>query len=349
MLGRREFLAGAAAMGALAPVWPPDRLKAVQIGTVHGHADGKMATLRRLADAYEVLGAVEPDAARREAARARRSYRDIPWLTEDEALARADVQVVAIETAVEDLVPTARRAVAAGKHVHLDKPAGPSLPAFRALLEEARAKDRRVQVGYVFRYSPAFLLLRKIVANRWLGELIEIHGVIGKKSAPAQRKSTNPEPGGTMYELGCHLIDVVVALAGAPERVHAHVKRVGDDGLADNQLAVFEYPKMSVTIRSQTVDPAGSARRQFSVTGTEGTVEIRPLEPPQMTLFLEKGYGDYKAGSQKVNLPPMQGRYDLELLDLAAAVRGEKALPFTANHDLTVHEAVLRGAGMSVE
>jgi predicted dehydrogenase len=342
-------MASVAALGALPRLRPAERLKAVQIGTVHGHADGKMETLRRLADAYEVVGAVEPDAALRERARSRPAYRDLPWLAEAEALGRTDVQVVAVETALEALVPTARRAVAAGKHVHLDKPAGPSLPAFRSLLEEARAKERRLQLGYVFRYNPAFTMLRKFVADRWLGELVEIHGVIGKKSGPAQRKSNNPEPGGTMYELGCHLVDVVVALAGAPQRVHAHVKRVGEDGLADNQLAVFEYPKMNATIRSQTVDPAGGPRRQFSVSGTEGTAEIRPLEPPQMTLFLEKARGDFKAGSQKVNLPPMPGRYDLELLDLAAAVRGEKALPFSAAHDLAVHEAVLRAAGMPVE
>jgi predicted dehydrogenase len=343
---RRDFLAGTLALGL--PRRPAERLKAVQFGTVHGHADGKLETLRRLGD-YDVVGVVEPDAGLRENAASRPAYKGVAWLTEAEALGRDDVQVVAIESALEELVPLARRCVAAGKHVHLDKPAGPSLPAFRSLLEEAKAKARLVQVGYVFRYNPAFAFLRKAVAEGWLGTPIEIHGVIGKKSGPAARRSNNPEPGGTMYELGCHLIDVVVALAGRPEKVTAHVKRVSDDGLADNQLAVFDYPKLSATIRSQTTDPAGGGRRQFSVIGTEGSIEIRPLEPPRLTLFLEKPRGEFKAGSQAVKLPPMGGRYDGELLDLAKAVRGEGTLPYGAAHDLEVHEAVLRAAGMSTE
>jgi predicted dehydrogenase len=343
---RREFLAGALALGM--PRRPAERLRAVQFGTVHGHADGKLETLRRLGD-YEVVGVVEPDAALRERAASRPAYRGVPWLTEAEALGRADVQVVAIETALEELVPLARRCVAAGKHVHLDKPAGPSLPAFRALLEEAEVKARLVQVGYVFRYNPAFAFLRRAVAEGWLGTLIEIHGVIGKKSPPAARRSNNPEPGGTMYELGCHLIDVVIALAGRPGKVTAHVKRVGEDGLADNQLAVFDYPKLSATIRSQTTDPAGGRRRQFSLVGTEGSIEIRPLEPPALSLFLEKPRGDFMAGSQAVRLPPTGGRYDGELIDLARAVRGEGALPYGAAHDLEVHEAVLRAAGMPTD
>lgn len=332
-MDRRGFFGLSAGLALARPRVP---LKAGQIGTAHGHADGKIETLRKLPGHFELVGVVEPDPALREKAKARAAYRDVPFLTEEELLAKAEV--VAVETDVDALVPAALRCVAAGRHVHLDKPPGPSLPLFRKLLDLAREKSRLVQLGYMFRYNPAF----QAALQAPLGELIEAHGVIGKKSAPGQRASHAPEPGGTMYELGCHLIDALIARAGKPERITAHARR-GADGRAENQLAVFDYPGFSATIRSQIVDPYGGPRRQFSLVGTKGFAEIRPLEPPKLVLGLEKG------APQTQTWPAAGGRYDAEFIDLAAAVRGEKALPFSADHDLAVHEAVLRASGMSVD
>lgn len=331
-MNRRGFLGVSAA--ALLPRRAP--LKIGQIGTAHGHADGKMETVRKLPAHYEVVGVVPDDPAHLK----RPAYRDVPNLTEAELLAKADV--VAVETAVDALVPTARRCVAAGKHVHLDKPPGTSLPLFRKLLELAREKGRLVQLGYMFRYNPAFQLGLAAVREGRLGALIEVNGVIGKKSSPAQRASHAPSPGGTMYELGCHLVDALVALAGKPERVSAHARK-GADGRDENQLAVFEYPGFCATIRSQIVDPFGGPRRQFSVAGTKGFLDIRPLEPPRAVLGIE---GE---GAKPQTFPPPAGRYDAEFIDLAAAIRGEKALPFDAAHDLATHEAVLRASSLPVD
>lgn len=331
-MDRREFLGVSAA--AFLPRRAP--LKAGQIGSVHGHADGKMETLRKFPALYEVVGIAGADAA----ASKRAAYRDIPLLPEEELLAKVDV--VAVETAVPDLVPTALRCIAAGKHVHLDKPPGPSLPLFRKLLDLAREKGRLVQLGYMFRYNPAFQLGLQALRDGRLGELLEVNGVIGKKSPPAQRPGHAPAPGGTMYELGCHLIDALVALAGRPERVTAHLRK-GADGLADNQLAVFDFPTFAATIRSQITDPFGGPRRQFSIVGTKGYLDIRPLEPPQAVLAIE---GE---GAKPQKFPAAGGRYDAEFVDLAAAIRGEKALPYGADHDLAVHEAILRASGMPVE
>jgi predicted dehydrogenase len=331
-MDRRAFLGVSAA--SLLPRREPIRVG--QIGTAHGHADGKMRTIRKLSETFQVVGVASDDAV----ALKRPAYHDVPRLPEEELLAKAELLVV--ETAVDQLVPTALRCVAAGKHVHLDKPPGPSLPLFRKLLGLAAEKKRLVQLGYMFRYNPAFQLALKAARDGRLGALIEIDGVIGKKSSPAERPSHAPDPGGTMYELGCHLIDALIALAGPPERVHAHGRK-GADGRAENQLAVFEYPGFCATIRSQITDPFGSARRSFSVAGTKGFLDIRPLEPPQAVLGIE---GE---GAKPQSFPPAGGRYDAEFLDLAAAIRGEKALPFDAAHDLAVHEAVLRASGMAVD
>ena len=48
---------------------------------------------------------------------------------------------------------------------------------------------------------------------------------------------------GSMFELGCHLIDAMVKVLGKPDKVTGFSRstRPQQDNLADNQLAVFEY------------------------------------------------------------------------------------------------------------
>ena len=94
-------------------------------------------------------------------------------------------------------VPTAARCIAAGKHIHLDKPAGESLAALRRLLDDATARRLTVQMGYMLRYNPAFELLFQAVREGWLGEITEIDAAMGKLAEIL--KGTTPS--GTMPAL----------------------------------------------------------------------------------------------------------------------------------------------------
>lgn len=151
-----------------------------------------------------------------------------------------------------------------------------------------------------------------------------------------------------MFELGGHVIDAVVNLLGRPAKVTAHHRSVSplNDGLADNQLAMLEYAKATVTVRIALVEIEGGARRQFVVCGTKGTFDIRPLEPPQARLALNAPRGDYKKGYQDVKFPRVGGRYDGEFADLAKVIRGEKTFGFSAAHDLAVQETLLLASGL---
>ena len=138
-----------------------------------------MDTMRASAD-FEVAGIVEPDERRREALVASKTYGGVPLMTEEELLRAPGLQAVAVETEVKDLVPTAARCIAAGKHIHLDKPAGESLPALRRLLDDATARKLTVQMGYMLRYNPAFELCRKLIHEGALGEIFSIEAAMGK-------------------------------------------------------------------------------------------------------------------------------------------------------------------------
>jgi predicted dehydrogenase len=303
----------------------------------------------RASDDFEVVGIVEPDPELRAAAEAHRAYAGLTWMTEEQLLQTDSLRAVAVETEIRDLVPTAARCIAAGKHVHLDKPAGESLPAFRRLLDDAERRELAVQMGYMLRYNPAFELCFRLVREGHLGDVFAIDATMSKAVEAAVRQRFLPYRGGAMFELGCHVIDAVVTILGKPVKVTAHQRSSSDDGFADNGLAVLEYPRATVTVRSSLVEIEGEARRQFVVSGTRGTFEIRPLEPPHVRLALDAARGGYEKGYQDVQLQPTRGRYHGEFEDLARVIRGEKTLAFSPEHDLAVHETVLLASGLSPE
>lgn len=356
---RREFLIGAGVMGlaglsgrriAGAPadeLGKGRRIKIGQIGTGHAHAAGKMRAIRNLPQFYEVVGIAEPDARRRSAAEKDPAFAGLRWLTRDELLEAPGLQVVSVETEVCDLLSSARAAIGAGKHVHLDKPAGESLSEFKALLEESERRKLIVQMGYMFRYNPAFQLCYRAVREGWLGEIQTIDTSMGKVLDIESRLGLLRYPGGSMFELGCHVIDSVVKLLGRPKGVTAYNRRsrMHNDGLADNQLAVLEYEGATATVRSSLVEVDGMNRRRFEVCGEKGTLEIRPLEPPKVRLSLSEDRGEFKRGTQEVAMPRAP-RYEGEFEDLAKVVLEGKKFGWDPDHDLAVQETVLLASGL---
>lgn len=322
------------------------RIKYGQIGTTHAHAS--KITAYRKSPNYEVVGIVEPDARVREKAQKSAAYKDLPWLTREQLLNIPGLQVVGVETPVSDLLDTAEVCIAAGKHIHLDKPAGESLPQYRRLLDAAARQHLAIQMGYMFRYNPAVVLLRQFLKDGWLGEPFEVHAVMSKVVDADTRKRFGRYPGGSMFELGCHVIDLLIGALGAPQTVHPFPRHSSklNDGVLDNMLAVFEYPNATATIRSSFNEVEGIARRHFVLCGSEGSFHIQPLDDPKAVVALSKPRGRYHAGIQEITFPKYN-RYVDDAADLARIVRLEKQSDFSYDHDYTVQKSVLEAAAQS--
>lgn len=323
------------------------KIKLGQIGVGHAHAN--KLSVYRASDDYEMVGIVEPDEGLRKRAANSSVYRDLPWMTEEQLLNTPGLQAVLVETHVRDLLPTAKRCIDAGKHVHLDKPAGESLADYRTLLAAAEKRSLLVQMGYMYRYSPAVILLKQMLRDGWLGELFEVHTVMSKVVGGGERKALAEYPGGIMFELGCHIIDQVLGILGKPERVTAFPKQTvtGQDKLLDNMLAVFDYPRATASVKSAAVEVDGGSRRHFVACGTHGTFHIQPLDAPVVRLTLDRPRGEYAKGVQEVKLPKFP-RYVGDAADMARIIRGEKASDYSYAHDLAVQETLLRACGLAV-
>ncbi|QNN21860.1 Gfo/Idh/MocA family oxidoreductase [Planctomycetales bacterium ZRK34] len=330
-------------------------IKIAQIGTANQHAY-KIGTLRKLTDLFEVVAVAEDDPKLRAAAQKKSIYKGLNWLSSDELLAIPGLQAVAVELEETAPIPTALRCIRAGKHIHLDKPCGESLPQFKQLLDEAQAKALTVQVGYMYRNNPAVQFCIKAVRDGLIGNVFDLDAAMGRYDGTGYRNLIKRYQGGIAYILACHLIDIVVTLMGEPQSIHPFLRHTRQDGVLDNSLAVFEYSRDRLaTIRTSITEAEGFRRRRLKVVGDKGSIIIQPIESKGnmsggvLQLALAEDRGGFKKGVQTVDMPPLKDRYEDQWREFAAILNGEMVNPYTYEHDYLVHKSHLLACGMPLD
>jgi predicted dehydrogenase len=88
-----------------------------------------------------------------------------------EALADESIDAVLVATNPATHVELAAEALAAGKHVLVEKPLALSATDCRALGEQARAAGLVLMVGHTFRFSPSVKHVRELLRSRELGQV----------------------------------------------------------------------------------------------------------------------------------------------------------------------------------
>jgi predicted dehydrogenase len=351
---RREVVALGLSVSARAA---GSKIRAALLGIGHAHAAGKAKVLRESTD-FELAGVCEPDGDLRRRLGSHAAYRELPWLSLDQLLHDSSIRMVAVESRVHENVAYGQQALAAGKHIHLDKPPGDDLPAFQTLLDRAKQAGLTVQMGYQWRYNPGFQRAVEAARNGWLGEIYCVRCTISSDipamSQPgwdgiSSRESLARFQGGMMFELGCHMIDRVVDVLGRPAKVTSFLRhdRPARDSLADNTLAVFEYDRAMAEIYTAAQQPSGGVHRRFEVQGTNGTFTVAPFNPPHAEVDLKTPAGPYLAGRQAVELssvPENVGAFG----QFAEVIRGRSKSLFDPGREREVQETLLRACGYKV-
>lgn len=333
------------------------KIKIGQIGIGHNHGADKMLTLRALPELFEVVGVVESDPYWFNERSGMAAYEGLPFMTEEELFAVPGLEAVAVETDGKYLISTALRCAERGLHLHMDKPGGEDLEGFRRLCSICSERNLAFQAAYIYRYNPAVRFCIDAVRNGWLGDVFEIHSVMSRDDSKndAYRKWLSQFKGGAFYIFAGYLMDIVLLMLGAPDKVTSFLQKTRDDALVDSGLAVLEYPRATATVRASVAEIDGFNHRRLIVCGTEGSVELCPIEavsgnyyttPLQVRLTLKNEKGGYAAGTQMVDCGPLGGRYDRQLVDFAKIVRGEIKNPFPIEHEFALHETLLKACGV---
>lgn len=328
-----------------------DKIKIGQIGIGHNHGSGRMNAVRKFPELFDVIGYCETDERWIESRGGLGCYSGLPRMTEAELLSRVDA--VLVECDVWNLTKTAARCVEAGKHIAMDKPANGTNEEFAALLDSAKRQKLTVQMGYMYRYNPAIMEAVSLAREGRLGEIYSINAEMSTYHAVDYKKWLTHFSGGIMYILGSHLVDLIVYLMGEPKEIHTFMKHTNLDGVdfPDNTLAVLEYDKALCRVFESSVEVNGWGRRQFMVSGSKGTVDIKPIENTTAMTYADLSistnpYRDMKTDRQVPDIPP-DCRYDAMMQDFYAYVNGSKENPFSYEHDLAVHRTLNRICGVN--
>ncbi len=335
-MNRRRFLATTSA--SLAAAQTLHRIRTGVLGIQHSHLIPKLQALNDNPD-YEVIAVADDDDATRREHSGQPALQRLRWMPADELIADPSLQLIVFEGEVKNAVPLGMRVLEAGKHLHLEKPPTNKLEPFREMVELARRKNLRLQLGYIWRFHAGTDAVLEAHRNRSLGDIQMVRCTINADRDLKQRIKEARYPGGTMFELGGHMIDRVIALLGKPARVQhwlRHDTKI-DDAEKDNTLAVFEYPSALAVVMSTALDAASN--RSFEVIGTDGTMLVEPMEPvPILRVKLRN------KSRQEIKLPA-QPRFIKDFQDLARAIKSGTELKYSYDHELLLQETLLRASG----
>ena len=146
-------------------------------------------------------------------------------------IADPKIDVVSITTPNTLHKEMALAAIAAGKHVHCEKPLSPALEDSLAMVEAAENKGVHTQVGFNYIKNPLLKLAREMIEAGELGEITGFRGIHAEdymhdpESPWTWRIDPSGGPG-VVADLGSHIIGMARFLLGPIAEVNADIRTV---------------------------------------------------------------------------------------------------------------------------
>lgn len=335
-----------------------NRIKVIQIGIGHDHATAILESLLRQPNIFEVAAMAVPEREKTDFADRIAAYAEkIPVMTVDEVFALKDIDAVVVETEEESLTKYAYAAIKKGLPVHMDKPGGVGFDNFAKLINLAKEKNIVFHIGYMYRYNEAIIEAVRKANSDELGEVYCVEAHMDCWHPVKKRQWLDRFPGGMMFYLGCHLIDIILRIMGEPEEIIPMNMSTGLGGVTgeDYGFVVFKYKNGLSFAKTCAKELGGFARRQLVICGSKGTIELRPLEEYESGGNLHTGVRltqddrgkDWDYSAPSINSKPIN-RYDPMMSSFAKMVCGEMKNPFGYDYELKLYKILLRSCGVGI-
>ncbi len=327
------------------------KIKIAQIGTSgNSHGTPIWNSLLKQTDLFEVMGYAFPENERKKFPHQAEAFDGSREMTVDEILNDPEIEAVTVETEEIYLSKYAIMAAKAGKHIHMEKPGGVNLAQFEELIKLVRAKGLTFTTGYMYRFNPKIREMLDKVKNGEIGEVYAVEAHMDCKHPAEVRQWLDNFPGGMMFFLGCHLIDLIYQIQGEPEEIIPLNCSTGYDRVTANDygMVVFKYKNGVSFAKTCANENGGFLRRQLVICGTKGTIEIKPLEVSAeggLYTVVNENYNTdwHKEGT--VTQSEIYDRYNAMVKNFADIVRGEKENPYSYDYELNLYRLIQKACG----
>lgn len=277
-------------------------------------------------------------------------------------LAMPGIDLVVVASPDERHAEHALAALAAGKHVLVDKPFATTLADARAITQAARDAGRLLTVFHNRRWDADFLTLRRMIGAGQLGRIAHFESHFDRWRPEAAPVWKEARAAGSWQDLGPHLVDQALCLFGRPRAITADIAtlRPGAPG-PDWFHVILHYADRKAILHASKL--AADHRLRFAVHGTAGSWIKHGLDPQEAAIVAGQSLGDAAFGIDDENGmltiagdPPtvtpvvnQRGDYLGFWRDLAAALRGEAPNPVPVAEAIAVMEVLEAGVASATQ
>ena len=328
------------------------KIKIAQIGTsTNSHGNDIFDCIKRNNDMFEIVGYHLPENERKKFPNRMADFNGYRELSLDEILKNPEIEAVTVETEELYLLQYAQIAANNKKHIHMEKPGSISCADFEKLIDTVKNNRTVFHTGYMYRYNPYINELKTQIKNGELGDIISVEAQMNCNHPKELREWLGNFPGGMMFFLGCHLVDLIYSIQGEPKNVVPFNRCSGVEGVVadDFGMAVFEYENGISFAKTSAVEIGGFERRQLVVSGTKKTVELKPLEwyargGTVTERYVRETPDWYSVTEKEISTP--SDRYDAMMRSFGEMVLGKKDNPYSYDYELSLYKLILKACGM---
>ncbi|GIH08166.1 oxidoreductase [Rhizocola hellebori] len=200
----------------------------------------------------------------------------------DAVLADDGVSAVVVATPAASHAPLARRALAAGKHVFVEKPLALSTADAVELATTADDKDLVLMVGHTFEFNPAVRAMKEYVDNGEIGEVLYLHSQ--RLNLGRIQSDIN-----AFWSIGPHDVSIANYLLGSsPEWVSARGARYLNEAVEDVMFVTVGYPGgILAHMHVSWLDP--SKTRRTTVVGSKKMLVYDDMDADGRLKIYDKG------------------------------------------------------------
>jgi predicted dehydrogenase len=216
----------------------------------------------------------------------------------DELLANPEIDLVIVCSPNALHFQHAIAALQAGKHVIVEKPFTVNSTEAQNLIDLSHKSGKLVFPFHNRRWDSDFLTIKYLIAQGLLGKVVDYESRFDRYTPSIKRagwKYQQKEGGGTLFDLGIHLIDQAVSLFGTPGGVFCQLYNQREGSVTDDSFDLkLIYPDLDVTIKASVFVKEPGPR--FQIHGTQGSFVKYGLDSQEAQLKLNtkpgtKGYG----------------------------------------------------------
>jgi scyllo-inositol 2-dehydrogenase (NADP+) len=162
----------------------------------------------------------------------------------DELIADDSLQLIIVNTPVQTHYDYAKKVIAAGKHVVVEKPFTVSSQEAEELVRLAEEKGVLLIVYQNRRYDGDYKAVKAVLEEKLLGDIKEVeirYDRYRPEISYKLHKETDLPGAGTTYDLGTHLIDQALQLFGQPKALFADMMAMRDSSPVDDYFEIILY------------------------------------------------------------------------------------------------------------